>query len=169
MTYRIVIVIVICGFVCRRILNCIFSYRWLDKIKNSSMRDKAFVSARSLSIYFRGDERCVLSVRTEMSGGGKEGEDVQRIVCSEGERVARLCPRTSVFLHTVIPFLRQWFHFITSWSVIQISTRATCYSWRGKFTYGLYVVELAHVSPVVLLITGQTAARYTRKLRRFLT
>jgi hypothetical protein len=48
--------------------------------------------------------------------------------------------------------------------VIHISTRATCCPWRGKFTYGLYVVQLAHVSPVLLVVTDQTARRgvYTK-------
>jgi hypothetical protein len=55
------------------------------------------------------------------------------------------------------------FNYVTIRS-IHISTRATCYPWKGKFTYGLYVVQLPHVSPVPLVITDQTARRglYTK-------
>jgi hypothetical protein len=65
--------------------------------------DKASIIARSLSIYFRGDQGSLLSIGIEMSVGTKKGEDVQRTVCSKSERVGDY-PRTSVFRQTVIPF-----------------------------------------------------------------
>lgn len=143
---------VICGLVCRQLPNYILTRRCMNKVENSS------IISRSLSIYFRGDERSLLSVGREMSVGMWKRGKMYGVLCAQRVNESGTVP-THIYIPTDSNSFLAWmisFNYVMV-RVIHISSRATCYPWRGKFTYGLYVVQLAHVSPVPLVITDRTA------------